>query len=128
MISNFKYHIISLEGARNLGPGGSQRCLVNHQKRTIYRRISRKQKGNFPALPSKGSSAKLGRCFQQEGANIRSLSMTRFCYRYRMHILGMHLKASPKSNANQIWPSSHTQTHPHTHPEDTEDNASTKNL
>ena len=44
------------------------------------------------SLPSKGSSAKLGRCFQQDGANIRSLSMTRVCYRYRMHILGNALQ------------------------------------
>ena len=99
--------------------------LSQPPKRTNYRRISRKQKGNFPALPSKGSSAKLGGVAgslvlpQSHGHVTISCSPT-------VHILGMHLKAYPKSNTNQIWPRSHTQTHPHTHPEDTEDNTSTK--
>jgi hypothetical protein len=107
-----------------LGPGRSQRCFVNHQKGPIIEESVGNKKET--SLPSKGSSAKTGRCCGPYGAATKSPGMvTISCNRYLSH-LGMHLKASPKSNADQIWPSSHTQTHPHTHPEDTEANASTK--
>ena len=107
-----------------MGPGGSQRCFVDHQKGPFIEESVGNKKET--SLPSKGSSAKLGGVAQQHGAATKSPGMvTISCIHNRSH-LGMHLKASPKSNANQIWPSSHTQTHPHTHPEDTEDNASTK--
>ena len=106
-----------------MGPGGSQRCIVNHRIGPIIEESVGNKKET--SLPSKGSSTKLGgvagsrRCHKVTGYGDNRLQPN-------LSHLGMHLKAPPKSNANQIWPSSHTQTHPHAHPEDTEDNASTK--
>ena len=121
-----------------MGPGGSQRCLVNHQKGPfIEESVGNKKETSRPS-PRKAAA------LNWEDASSRMV-LPRVprqrlfgCYRYRMHILGMHLKASPKSNANQIWPSSHTQTHPHTHTprrhrrqckhQDTSDNMRARNI